>query len=382
MLSKEEIKRYSRQLLLPSIGPKGQRKILDARVLVVGCGGLGSPLLLYLAAAGTGTLGVVDYDELESSNLQRQIAHAEQNVGLAKTSSAKLQIQQLNSNIVVKEFNLLLDSTNAIEIIEKFDVVCDCSDNVATRYLLNDACVLLNKPLVSGGALRMDGQLTVYHYKDGPCYRCLFPSPPSPSSVTNCNEGGVLGAITGIIGSIQALEVLKIIVGLEPAYGKAMLLLDGLEGTFRTIKIRKRNPNCAACGLNPTIQSLIDYVLFCGSKADDKVQNLKILDDDHRISVQEYNYMTKTDHILLDVRPDNEYEICNLKPNVHIPLKQLKDHIDEIQSWKVPIYVVCKHGNDSQLAVQELEQFGIESKDIRGGLDEWAVLIDSAFPRY
>jgi adenylyltransferase/sulfurtransferase len=382
MLTNEEIKRYSRQLLLPSIGVQGQRKILDASVLVVGMGGLGSPVVLYLAAAGIGRLGIVDYDQLESSNLQRQIAHSEQHVGESKVRSARKQILQINSSTQVDEYDLLLDSSNALAIVERYDVIVDCTDNVATRYLLNDACVLCKKPLVSGGALRMEGQLTVYHYQEGPCYRCLFPTPPPPETVTNCNEGGVLGVITGIIGSIQALETLKIVVGLEPAYSKSMLLFDGLAGTFRSIKIRKRNPQCAACGENATIKSLIDYVQFCGAKADDKIQNLKLLKKEQRVTVQEFVEIRKHAHLLLDVRPDAEYNICNLQPNVHIPLRQLEHSVETIKSWNAPIYVVCKHGNDSQIAVQVLEKLGIESKDIQGGLDVWATQADPTFPRY
>ncbi|KAJ3274437.1 hypothetical protein HDV01_003041 [Terramyces sp. JEL0728] len=331
-LTNEEISRYSRQLLLPCIGTAGQEKIVKAAVLVVGAGGLGSPVLLYLAAAGVGKLGIVDYDNLETSNLQRQIAHSEKHVGTPKVESAKSTVQNLNSNTKVETYNLLIDKSNAMEIVRDFDVVVDATDNVATRYLLNDACVFLKKPLVSAGALRMDGQLTVYNHNGGPCYRCVFPTPPPAETVTNCNDGGVLGVITGIMGSIQALEVLKIITGMESSYVQKMLLFDGISGSFRQIKIRPRNPKCQACGDQPTITELIDYVQFCGAGAHDKTQSLNILDDKHRITVYDYKNIreSKQEHILLDVRERVQFDICSLENAVHIPFANLNKNLDKL----------------------------------------------------
>ncbi|KAJ3261170.1 hypothetical protein HK103_006479 [Boothiomyces macroporosus] len=387
-LTNEEISRYSRQLLLPCIGTAGQEKILKSSVLVVGAGGLGSPVLLYLAAAGIGKLGIIDYDNLETSNLQRQIVHSEKNVGTPKVESAKSTIQNLNSNTKVETYNLLIDKSNAMDIIKEYDIVVDATDNVATRYLLNDASVFLKKPLVSAGALRMDGQLTVYNYNGGPCYRCIFPTPPPADTVTNCNDGGVLGVITGIMGSIQALEVLKIVTGIESSYVQKMLLFDGLTGSFRQIKIRPRNPNCPVCGDHPTITELIDYVQFCGAGAHDKTPNLKILDDKDRITVHDYKSIRDTEqhHVLLDVRETVQFNICSLDNSLHIPYANLHKQLDILKKENPnehPVYVVCRRGNDSQLAVNFLKESGIENCfDIVGGLDEWAAKIDHGFPTY
>jgi adenylyltransferase/sulfurtransferase len=285
MLNNNEIIRYSRHLLLPSIGVVGQEKLCKASVLVVGAGGLGSPILLYLASAGVGTIGIVDYDTLDLTNLQRQIIHTEEFVGKPKVTSAANFIKKLNSTVKVVEHNILLDSKNIESIIANYDVIVDGTDNAPTRYLLNDACVFSKKPLVSGGALRFDGQVSIFNYKDGPCYRCIYPVPPPPEAITNCNDGGVLGCITGIIGSIQALEVVKLIVGLEPAYKDKMLIFDGLQGIFRQVKIRSKNKNCPVCSETPQITSLIDYNQFCMTSSIDKTLELKISNPEERITV-------------------------------------------------------------------------------------------------
>lgn len=277
MPTNAQISRYSRQILVPAIGIAGQSGLLNSKVLVIGAGGLGSPCILYLAAAGVGHIGVVDYDTVEISNLQRQIIHSETRIGLKKCESALTAIRNLNSDIIAVAYDVVLSSSNAKQIVAEYDIVCDCSDNVATRYLVNDVCVLLGKPLVSGGALRMDGQLTVYNYKGSPCYRCLFPTPPDPSTVTNCSDGGVLGVVTGIIGSAQALEVIRIITGMNKGDRHRMLVFDAQEMAFRTIKLRPRNRNCAICGDSPTITDVIDYIKFCGSSAND-VTSIIILD--------------------------------------------------------------------------------------------------------
>ncbi|KAI8905910.1 hypothetical protein EDD86DRAFT_248853 [Gorgonomyces haynaldii] len=328
-MNSESIARYSRQLLLSNVGVQGQQSLMESKVLVVGAGGLGSPCLMYLAAGGVGHLGIVDYDQVELSNLQRQVIHSESRVGVNKAESAKIQIQELNSMVQVSVFPVLLDRTNARDIVSQFGVVVDCTDNVATRYLLNDCCVLLKKPLVSAGALRMDGQLTVYNYQNSPCYRCLFPTPPAPEQVTNCNDGGVLGVVTGIVGSIQALEVIKICMKQECAYQQKMLLVDAQTGQFRSIKLRPKNPNCPVCGDNPTIVDLIDYVQFCKQGPNDKAPSIKVLGPEKRISTREYQQLAKP-HFLLDVRPQIQFDICSLPNATNIPLDRLESNISRI----------------------------------------------------
>ncbi|KAI8895728.1 hypothetical protein BC833DRAFT_600248 [Globomyces pollinis-pini] len=348
---------------------------------------------MYLAAAGIGRIGIVDYDVVESNNLQRQIIHAEDRVGMSKVASAAFCLRNLNSLVKVDEYDLLFSSENALDIIKGYDVIVDATDNVATRYLINDACVILKKPLVSCGALRMDGQLTVYNYNNGPCYRCIFPKPPPPETVTNCNDGGVLGVITGIMGSLQALEVIKIIVGFESNLGQKLMMFDGIAGSFRTIKLRNKKPDCPVCGDNPTITELIDYVQFCGASAHDKTLNLKVLSPEDRITVHTYKSVIDSNipHLLIDVREKVQFDICALDHSYHIPYDALEKRINEVierrsnkaADKQVPVYVICRLGNDSQLAVELLRKHGIkESFDIIGGLDEWASEIDNTFPVY
>jgi adenylyltransferase/sulfurtransferase len=273
-----------------------------------------------------------------------------------------------------------------MEIVKNYSVIVDGTDNVATRYLLNDACVFAKKPLVSAGALRMHGQINIYNFENGPCFRCIFPVPPPVESVTNCNEGGVLGVITGIIGSIQALEVIKIILGLEPECKGKMLMFDGLSG-FRKIKLRTRNPECAVCGDQPVITSLQDYILFCGSGPDDKVQTLKILESDYRITVKQFASLNLNNYTVLDVRQKSEIDICNFKDSLFIEYKNLHKEISLIkkiqQENNLPICVLCKHGNDSQLAVKLLLENGIQNCfDVIGGLNEYSNQINPTFPKY
>ena len=275
-LTNSQVSRYSRHLILPAIGIHGQEKLLQSRVLVVGCGGLGCPVLQYLTAAGVGTLGIVDYDVLEMSNLQRQTIHTEENVGKLKTESATQFIYRLNSDTRVEVHNLLLDSSNSLEIVRKYDVVVDCTDNLATRYLLNDCAVICGKPLVSAGALKLDGQITTYNYQGGPCLRCIMPVPPPAASVGNCNAAGVLGVIVGIMGCLQALEVIKIIVGMEPTYHKHFTIFDGVQGKFSRFTLRGRQKDCQVCGDDPSIKEPIDYVQFCGSSANDAVKYIEV----------------------------------------------------------------------------------------------------------
>ncbi|XP_067312252.1 adenylyltransferase and sulfurtransferase MOCS3 [Pseudorasbora parva] len=405
-LTNDDIMRYSRQLILPELGVKGQVAISNVSVLVVGCGGLGCPLAQYLAAAGIGRLGLLDYDVVELSNLHRQVLHSELTQGQPKALSAAQAISRLNSTVQCVPYHLQLSRENAIQLVQQYDIVADCSDNVPTRYLVNDACVLTGKPLVSASALRMEGQLTVYNYRGGPCYRCLYPSPPPPETVTNCSDGGVLGVVPGIMGCLQALEVLKIASGQGSSFEQQLLMFDGQEGRFRSIRLRPRQAECAVCGETPTVKELQDYEQFCGSAATDKCQRLNLLTKEQRVSVQEYRAILESSapHLLLDVRPKVEVDICHLSTSTNIPLASLEDkkaeHItllkDAVSKLKqqmnmesqVPVFVVCKLGNDSQKAVQLLEKMSgleieqITVKDISGGLMAWAKNIDHSFPQY
>ncbi|XP_072221765.1 adenylyltransferase and sulfurtransferase MOCS3 [Leuresthes tenuis] len=406
VLSNEDIMRYSRQLLLPELSVQGQLNFSKTSVLVVGCGGLGCPLAQYLAAAGIGRLGLLDYDEVELSNLHRQVLHGEENQGQAKALSAARAVRRLNSTVECIPYHLQLSPENALELIQQYDIVADCSDNVPTRYLVNDACVLTGKPLVSASALRMEGQLTVYNYRGGPCYRCLYPVPPPPETVTNCSDGGVLGVVPGIMGCFQALEVLKIASGQGSSCGQQLVMFDAQDARFRSIRLRPKQPGCVVCGENPSVTQLINYEAFCGSAATDKCQKLNLLSKDQRITVQDYKSIVDSagPHILLDVRPLVEVDICHLPFSLNIPLSSLEEkkseHLQLLQErisqlkqqmaadCHPPVYVICKQGNDSQKAVQVLEKMSgsevssITVKDICGGLMAWAKRIDPTFPQY
>lgn len=405
-LSRPEIERYSRQLVLPELGVEGQLRLSRCSVLVVGCGGLGCPLAQYLAAAGVGRLGLVDHDTVELDNLHRQVLHGEARLGLPKAHSAASALKELNSRVECVAHPVALGPTNALGLVAAYDLVADCSDNVPTRYLLSDACVIAGRPLVSGSALRFEGQLVVYNYRGGPCYRCLFPKPPPPETVTNCADGGVLGAVTGVIGTLQALEVIKVAAGVGASLSGTMLLFDALDARFRHIKLRPRNPDCVACGERPTLTALQDYEAFCGSSATDKCRVLHLLNGDERVSVEEYKRVldNQVPHLLVDVRPPVEVDICRLPQSLHVPLGKLERKDEEclaslrqrIHEAKhrtnddeaFPVYVVCKLGNDSQKAVRILQGLSgdglglISVKDIRGGLMAWASKIDQEFPRY
>lgn len=406
-LSREEILRYSRQLVLPELGVHGQLRLATASVLIVGCGGLGCPLAQYLAAAGVGRLGLVDYDVVEMSNLARQVLHGEALAGQAKVFSAAASLRRLNSAVQCVPYAQALTPATALDLARRYDVVADCSDNVPTRYLVSDACVLAGRPLVSASALRFEGQLTVYHYDGGPCYRCLFPRPPPAETVTSCADGGVLGVVTGVLGCLQALEVLKIAAGMGPSYSGSLLLFDALGGQFRCIRLRSRRPDCAACGERPTVAALQDYEAFCGSSATDKCRSLRLLSPEERVSVADYKRLldSGSPHLLLDVRPQVEVDICRLPHALHIPLKHLERRDakslkllgEAIQTGKqgaregaaLPIYVICKLGNDSQKAVKILQsltaipEFGsLAARDVVGGLMAWAAKVDETFPQY
>ncbi|KAF0044553.1 hypothetical protein F2P81_003711 [Scophthalmus maximus] len=394
-LSNEDIMRYSRQLLLPELGVKGQLNLSKTSVLIVGCGGLGCPLALYLAAAGIGRLGLLDYDEVELSNLHRQVLHGEENQGQAKALSAANAVGRYRLTTISDLYEC--DFCRLNSTVEY---------NVPTRYLVNDACVLSGRPLVSAGALRMEGQLTVYNYRGGPCYRCLYPVPPPPETVTNCSDGGVLGVVPGIMGCLQALEVVKIASGQGSCCGQQLLMFDAQDARFRSIKLRPKQADCAVCGKTPSVTKLVDYESFCGSAATDKCRKLNLLSGDQRITVQDYQaILDKAEpHLLLDVRPLVEVDICQLPFSLNIPLSSLEErkseHVQLFQERlgqlkqqlagdrRPPVYVICKLGNDSQKAVQVLEQMSgsevdtITVKDVRGGLTAWAKRVDPTFPQY
>uniref|UniRef100_A0A3Q3RZL7 Adenylyltransferase and sulfurtransferase MOCS3 n=1 Tax=Mastacembelus armatus TaxID=205130 RepID=A0A3Q3RZL7_9TELE len=408
-LSNEDIMRYSRQLLLPELGVQGQLNLSKTSVLIVGCGGLGCPLAQYLAAAGIGRLGLLDYDEVELSNLHRQVLHGEENQGQAKALSAACAVRRLNSTVECIPYHLQLSSENALQLIQQYPQPTSVTqtNNVPTRYLVNDACVLSGKPLVSASALRMEGQLVVYNYHGGPCYRCLYPTPPPPETVINCSDGGVLGVVPGIMGCFQALEILKIASGQGSSCGQQLVIFDAQSARFRSIKLRSKQAGCAVCGENPSVTKLVDYESFCGSTATDKCRKLNLLSRDQRITVQDYKAIIDNaePHVLLDVRPLVEVDICHLPFSLNIPLSSLEErkleHVrllqDRISQLKEQLaasegakfmYVICKLGNDSQKAVQVLEKMSgsemdsITVKDICGGLMAWAKRIDPTFPQY
>ncbi|XP_052769106.1 adenylyltransferase and sulfurtransferase MOCS3-like [Mya arenaria] len=402
-LSNAEISRYSRQLTLPEIGMKGQVCLRNTTVLIVGAGGLGCPSAIYLAAAGIGCIGIVDYDEVELSNLHRQILHTESKVGISKCLSVAEACNGLNSFVRCVPHHVQLDSSNALGIVGRYDIVLDATDNVATRYLLNDACVIAGKPLVSGSALRFEGQLTVYNHERGPCYRCLYPKPPPPEMVTNCSDGGVLGVVPGIIGCLQALEAIKIACNLPSSYSQRLLMYDCLDGRFMTIRLRGRQTSCSVCGDTPSITrgNLVDYEQFCGAKASDKDKELNVLQRHERITAKEYASLVSSGeaHVLVDVRLPVELDICRLPTQaLNIPLSDIEKQstIDTLSERvislygntpnPVPVICVCRRGNDSQLAVQKLRDRlrlnRCQVKDILGGLTAWAKEVDNNFPTY
>ncbi|KAJ1735616.1 hypothetical protein LPJ61_000454 [Coemansia biformis] len=396
-LSREEIQRYSRQLLIPEIGTRGQLCLRNSAVLVVGTGGLGSPCALYLAAMGVGTLGLVDHDTVDHSNLHRQIAHtsASCDSGAHKVVSARMALSRLNPLCRVRTHDMLLDSSNAMETMRGYDVVVDATDNAATRYLINDACVLLGIPLVSGSAVRLDGQLTVYNYNGGPCYRCLFPVPPPPDAVATCSETGVLGIVPGVIGCLQALEVVKVLTGKKMDEAPGMLLFSyKSQPHFRAIKLRPRVATCAVCGDAPTIAGLVDYAAFCGSGPNDRAPDWTVLDDpSQRVSCTEFSAIqSRTDRrhlLLLDVRDEVQFDICSLPGALNIPADQLEQRRPELERAigaldGGPVYAICRRGNLSQLAVKYVrDELGYaECYDIARGLIGWQEEVDHDFPAY
>ena len=375
-LSHEEILRYSRHLILPDVGVEGQKKLKAARVLLVGAGGLGSPAALYLAAAGVGTLGLVDFDVVDKTNLQRQILHGTSAVGTPKLESARARLQDLNPNVQVETFETRLTSQNALDIIREFDVVADGTDNFPTRYLVNDACVLLGKPNVYGSIFRFEGQASVFYAKEGPCYRCLYAEPPPVGLVPSCAEGGVLGVLPGIIGSIQAMETIKLIVGAgEPLIGR-LLLFDALKLQFRELKLEK-DPDCPVCGRNPTVTQLIDYEAFCGIGAEPVYDGADVTADDVKGELDAGKEL-----VLLDVRDPHEYEITHIDGAKFIPLGELPARLDELDDH-ADVVTYCHHGARSLKALEILKAAGFAKvRSLRGGIDAWAVNVAREMPRY
>lgn len=375
-LSHEEILRYSRHLILPDVGVEGQRKLKAARVLLVGAGGLGSPAALYLAAAGVGTIGLVDFDVVDKTNLQRQILHGTSAVGLPKLESAKQRIEDLNPNVRVETFEVRLTSVNALDIIREFDVVADGTDNFPTRYLVNDACVLLGKPNVYGSIFRFEGQASVFYAKQGPCYRCLYAEPPPPGLVPSCAEGGVLGVLPGIIGSIQAMETIKLILGAgDPLIGR-LLLFDALRLKFREVKLEK-DPDCPVCGTHPTVTGLIDYEAFCGVGAEPAYEGPEVTALELKAELEQGKEL-----VVVDVREPHEYEIAHIAGARLIPLGVLPDRLNELDGH-VDIVTHCHHGARSLKALEILKAAGFAKvRSLRGGIDAWSVTVDPSVPRY
>eukprot|EP01116_Phalansterium_solitarium_P001047 TRINITY_DN10851_c0_g1_i1.p1 TRINITY_DN10851_c0_g1~~TRINITY_DN10851_c0_g1_i1.p1 ORF type:complete len:433 (+),score=126.56 TRINITY_DN10851_c0_g1_i1:154-1452(+) len=388
-LRKNDIERYGRQLIMEDIGVTGQCKLLSASVAVVGAGGLGSPAALYLAGAGVGRLGIIDFDVVEMSNLHRQVIHSDHSVGVPKAQSARQAVLRLNPSIDCVAYDVPLSGANALGLLRPFDVVLDATDNVATRYLLNDACVLLGKPLVSGSAIRLEGQATVYNYKGGPCYRCLFPTPPPRETVSDCSNSGVLGAVPGVIGCVQAVEAVKVITDIGEVLSRRLLFYDALAASFRVAKLRARRPDCAVCGDQPTITTPIDYVQFCGSSYNDKAKTVQFLDPTLCVSVTEFAVLSEAQpaRLLIGVRPKVQFDTCSLPNSRNLPLDQLPQHIDELRDElslrQEPAYFVCRRGNASQHAIQRLRAAGVSNVlNVDGGLLAWATHIDRDFPLY
>jgi sulfur-carrier protein adenylyltransferase/sulfurtransferase len=379
-LSRDEILRYSRHLLIPEVGLEGQRKLKNSSALIIGTGGLGSPVSLYLAAAGIGRIGLVDYDVVDSSNLQRQVIHGTSTVGKLKVESARAKLLDLNPDIQVDVYNEPYTSENALRIAQDYDIILDGTDNFPTRYLTNDVAVFLGKPNVYASIYRFDGQVSVFFAKEGPCYRCLFPEPPPPGLVPSCAEGGVLGVLPGTIGTIQATEALKVLLGIgEPLIGK-LLLYNALDMSFDFVKLKK-NPNCRVCGPNADIKELIDYEEFCGVPSHDHEEGSAGANWD--ITVQELAERVQHNHLkLVDVREPHELEISRLPNATNIPLGQLAARLSELDSAE-DMVLFCKSGARSARALELLTSAGFKKvKNLKGGINAWAREVDTSLPIY
>lgn len=403
-LSHEEIRRYSRHIIMPEVGIEGQRRLKAARVLLIGTGGLGSPAALYLAAAGIGTLGLVDYDVVDHTNLQRQVIHGMSTIGMSKLDSAEKRLLDLNPDIQINKYNVPLTSDNALELFASYDVIVDGTDNFPTRYLVNDACVRLGKPNVYGSIFRFEGQLSVFHADKGPCYRCMFPEPPPPGLVPSCAEGGVLGILPGTIGTMQATEALKLILGIgEPMIGR-MLLYDALDMTFNTIKVRK-DPQCPVCSIPRDEVELIDYEQFCGMPAHDRSSFSTLTAEEathiHEINVVELKRQldTHADVVVLDVRDPHEWEIAAIEGTLRIPkgdIQAAKNAVlagrklrEETVLAQIPqdktLLVHCRSGKRSADSIKFLAEAGYDMDrmyNVAGGILAWADQIDPSLPKY
>ena len=379
-LSRDEILRYSRHLLIPEVGLEGQRKLKGSSALIVGTGGLGSPVALYLAAAGIGRIGLVDYDVVDSSNLQRQVIHGTSTVGKLKVESARAKMLDLNPDIQVDVYNEPYTSENALRIAKDYDIILDGTDNFPTRYLTNDVAVFLGKPNVYASIYRFDGQVSVFYAKEGPCYRCLFPEPPPPGLVPSCAEGGVLGVLPGTVGTLQATEALKVLLGIgEPLIGK-LLLYNALDMTFDFVKLKK-NPNCRVCGPNADIKELIDYEEFCGVPSHDHEEGSAGANWD--ITAPELAERVKTNHLkLLDVREPHELQISSIPNAKNIPLGQLAARLSELDSADEMV-IFCKSGSRSARGLELLASAGFKKvKNLKGGINAWAREVDQNLPIY
>ncbi|CAH0698220.1 unnamed protein product [Spodoptera exigua] len=406
-LPKWAIERYSRQILLKDIGVQGQTRICQAKVLIVGAGGLGCPSAMYLAAAGVGEIGIIDYDVVEITNIHRQVLHFEQDENVSKAESAASTLRSINSRIKVTPYNLQLDSKNAMEIASQYDIILDCTDNVPTRYMLSDLSCFTKKPLISGSALKMEGQLTIYGYRNethkddkgvsyrGPCYRCVFPTPPSPDVVGSCSAHGVAGPVPGVIGILQAMEALKIILDMPPdkLLVERMLIFDAEDMTTRTVRLRKRNPACATCSDLPTVTQLVDYEAYCSAPANDKDLSLKILPEENRITATEVSELMKMEMpLIVDVRAGPEFEMCHIFGTKNWPIDSIRGSnldklVGQVEESQTPVIFICRRGNDSQVAAKlVLDKLPVvhqsKVKDMAGGLHAWAEKVDKNFPVY
>jgi adenylyltransferase/sulfurtransferase len=384
-LSNDEILRYSRHLIIPEVGIEGQKKLKAARVLLVGAGGLGAPLGLYLAAAGIGRIGIVDFDVVDFTNLQRQVIHSTADVGKKKLDSAAAKMQAINPHVNIVKYDTALSSENALDILKDYDFIVDGTDNFPTRYLVNDACVLLHKPNVYGSIFRFEGQATVFAYEGGPCYRCLYPEPPPPGLVPSCAEGGVLGILPGTIGLIQATETVKLILGIgQPLVGR-LLLYDALGMKFRELKLRK-NPECPVCGEHPTITKLIDYHQFCGvpqpGPAAPPAQETKVNEGEIDVVELKQKIDRGDNFVLIDVREPHEYKICNIPGSQLIPLGEFPKHVGEFDK-EADIVIHCKSGMRSAKACGVLRQAGFSHvRNVVGGILAWSDKVDPTVPKY